>query len=58
MVEMCSRGLVTMVVDYIAAAVSKASLEGPLGLSNILLFSVIFVAFQHMGQKDQDGYYA
>ena len=45
---MCSRGLVNMVVDYIAAVVSKASLEGPLGLSNILLFTVIFVAFQHI----------
>ena len=48
MVEMCSRGLVNMVVDYIAAVVSKASLEGPLGLSNISLFTVIFVAFQHI----------
>ena len=37
-----------MVVDYIAVVISKVSLEGPFGLSNILLSTVIFVAFQHI----------
>ena len=40
LVVICSCGLVNTVVDYIAAVVSKASLEGPLELSNISLFIV------------------
>ena len=39
----CSRGLVNMLVDYIAAVVSKASLDWPLRLSNISLLTTVFV---------------
>ena len=43
LIVMCSCGLVKLVALF-----TKAVLEGPLGLSNISLFTVIFFAFQHI----------